>query len=172
MRSIIRLFIVFCLLVMASSVHGSALSPFKGNPSSPPLKLSDLTGQMHDLLNYSDKVVLINFWATWCPPCVKELPSLQRLQSHYQGQKFAVLTVDVGEDKATIDQFLNSIDPVQLTVLLDQEAKAHNDWKVYVFPTSFLIDRNGAIRYGAVGALEWDDPAVTSIIDKLLSEEE
>ena len=165
-------FFALCLLALSCTVQASSLSIFKGDPRSPVLKLVDLTGKPHDLSDYAGRVVLINFWASWCPPCVEELPSLQRLQSRYDGKNFSVLPVDVGEDKDTIEQFLQLIDPVELTVLLDPEARAHHDWKIYVFPTSFLIDQNGIIRYGAVGALEWDNASVTEIIDDLLLESE
>ena len=132
----------------------------------------DMQGNSHQLSSYRGKVVLLNFWATWCPPCIEELPSLQRLQQHYQDKPFAILTVDIGEPAEVILPFLQQVGATDLVVLLDEKGSSHEDWNIYVFPTNFLLDQTGSIRYAAVGALNWDDAEVLNIIDNLLKEHE
>jgi thiol-disulfide isomerase/thioredoxin len=146
---------------------GAELRPFAGRPAAPPLRLKDLGGIEQDLENYRGEVVLVNFWATWCPPCVEEIPSLQRLSDRLAGKRFRVLAVDVGEDAATVRAFMSRFE-VDFPVLMDPDGTAVRQWHVYAFPTSFLIDRSGMVRYSLFGALEWDAPEVVARIEELL----
>ena len=156
------------LLVITASLHAAELKPYKGSMQVTDFILRDMQGKTHQLSRYRGNVVLINFWATWCPPCVEELPSMQRLQNMYKDKPFTILTIDVGEPAELIQQFLEKVDATELTVLLDKDGSSHKDWKIYVFPTNFLLDKSGTIRYANVGALNWDESSVTSIIDQLL----
>ena len=144
------------------------LRPYPGTPLAPPLELIDLEGNRVRLADYRGRVVLLNFWATWCPPCVEEIPSLNRLQLEMAGEPFVVLGVDVGETAETVNRFLGTI-PADYPVLLDPEGEAVAPWKVRAFPTTFLIDREGHIRYAYFGGLEWDAPAVVKTVQKLLN---
>ena len=114
--------------------------------------------------------MLVNFWATWCPPCVEEIPSLQRLTERLAGKAFRVLTVDVGEDAATVRAFMEQF-TVDFPVLMDPGGTAVRQWRVYAFPTSFMVDRSGVVRYSLFGALEWDAPEVVARIEELLREQ-
>ena len=144
------------------------LRPYPGSPIAPPLALTDLEGNRVRLADYRDQVVLLNFWATWCPPCVEEIPSLGRLQLELTGEPFVVLGVDVGESAETVNRFLGMI-PADYPVLLDPDGEAVAPWKLRAFPTTFLIDREGRIRYAYFGGLEWDAPPVVKTIKKLLN---
>ncbi|WP_455212110.1 TlpA disulfide reductase family protein [Kaarinaea lacus] len=143
------------------------LSDYAGNPKPPPLQLSDLDGQLVDLTQLKGKVVLINFWATWCPPCVHEMPSMQRLQEKMQGKPFVILAVNMAEDKATVKEFLNTKVRVNFPVLFDTNGKALQDWGVYAFPTSFVIDKNGLIQYALFGSIDWDEDEIVNKITAL-----
>ncbi len=133
------------------------------------LVLPGLDGRTYALHEQRGKVVLVSFWATWCPPCVHELPSMVRLQSALADQPFQVLAVNLGEDAATIDAFLRAR-PVNFPVLLDAQSQEAQQWEVFAFPSSFLLDRQGVIRFGVAGALEWDDPAVIDTVTAMLAE--
>ena len=151
--------------------HGNAfrhsLQPYPGEPMAPPLTLHDLEGKRYALADYRDKVVLLNFWATWCPPCVKEIPSLGRLQEKLAKAQFVVLSVDIGEQPDAVAAFLKKI-PARFPVLLDQQGATVKPWNIRAFPTTFLLDKEGRIRYAYFGALEWDENSVVETIRQLL----
>jgi hypothetical protein len=94
------------------------------------------------------------------------------MQRHFKDDPFAVLTIDIGEPESTIRPFLNQVNANDLVVLLDLDATSHRDWNIYVFPTNFLLDKAGRIRYAAVGALNWDEPEILNIINRLLEEQD
>ncbi|MCB1851319.1 MAG: TlpA family protein disulfide reductase, partial [Gammaproteobacteria bacterium] len=110
-------------------------------------------------------------WATWCPPCVEELPSLNRLQQRYSGQPFNLISVDFRESREELERFTGKI-PVDFPILLDQDGKSSLAWQVFSFPSSFLVDRQGRIRYSINRAIDWETPEVYALIDSLLAEAE
>lgn len=133
------------------------------------LKLTDLDGRSHDLSEYKGKVVLVNFWATWCPPCRAEMPSMQRLKQKMAAKPFVIVAVDMAETPQQIRAFTQQMQPpIDFTILLDKDGRALKDWKVFVFPTSYILDRQGKIRYSLLGSTEWDDPATLKAIESLL----
>lgn len=150
----------------AASAAGGELKAWRGG-ATPALALRDLGGKEHKLTDYRGKVVVLNFWATWCEPCREEMPSMQRLQDKLAGKPFAILAVDFGEGAPRVRDFLGKV-PVKFTVLLDRSISVANAWKVKVLPTTLVIDAEQRIRYSVVGDLEWDSPAVEGAIRKLL----
>jgi len=144
----------------------TSLSPYRGDDTPPELSLIDLDGNFKDLNAYHGKVVLLNFWASWCGPCVKEIPSLQRLKSKLARKPFEIVTVNIGESRTRVVDFLHSVD-ADLPVLLDRNGKAAREWRIYAFPSNFLIDQQGSIRYANHGALEWDSSEVVNIVNSL-----
>jgi thiol-disulfide isomerase/thioredoxin len=150
----------------AASAAGGELKPWSGG-ATPSLALRDLQGKEHKLADYRGKVVVLNFWATWCDPCREEMPSMQRLQDKLAGQPFVILAIDYGEGAPRINDFLKKI-PVRFTVLLDRDTSAATAWKVKVLPTTLVLDPQQRIRYSVVGDLEWDSQSVEDTIKKLL----
>lgn len=119
---------------------------------------------MRDLADYRGQVVLINFWASWCPPCVREMPSLQRLKERFSGRPFVILAVNMAEDEATVRAFLKERVNVDFPILMDRNGAALKRWKVFAFPTSFVVGSDGQLRSGLVGEAEWDsDPIVRAL---------
>ncbi len=117
------------------------------------------------------KVVLVNFWATWCPPCIEELPSLQRLRDSYSHAEFEVVAVNVSEDEETILGFLAKFSAkLEFPIIVDLELEIFNRWEVRPLPTTLVVDREGNIRYQAVGGRNFDSKNIRSLLSNLLAE--
>ena len=155
-----------CCGLLPFAVAAKELKPWSGGRT-PPLVLADLDGKSYDLAAHRGKVVLVNFWATWCEPCRDEMPALGRLQKKLDPKRFVVLAVNADEPESRIRKFLEQT-PLGFPTLLDPERKAGKAWNVRVLPASFVIDRDGRIRYTAIGELDWDGEAVSARIAALL----
>ena len=131
--------------------------------------LPDLKGQTHSLSDYRGKVVLVNFWASWCLPCVEEMPELTQLKQHMARQPFEILALNVGEGERRVKHFAKRMN-FNLPVLLDISSKVFNEWKIEIMPTSFLIDASGRVRYRVLGNPGWDNEQTLSLIENLIKE--
>lgn len=136
----------------------------------PPFKLADMQGRQSSFGDFRGRITLVNFWATWCPPCVEEVPSLNRLAERYSGQPFAVVSIDFRESTETVAEFMQKV-AVDFPVLLDGDGKASMSWKVFSLPSSFIVDGQGRLRYSANRAIDWDSPEVWRVVDELLQEQ-
>jgi len=165
--SLRSLLLALCgLLLGAGAAHGGELKPWTGG-AAPALALADPAGTEHDLAAYRGKVVLVNFWATWCAPCREEMPSMQALRKRLAGKPFEVLTVNMMESEEKIAAFRRA-ERIDLPVLMDRDGAAAKRWKVRMLPNSFVIDRRGAIRYQLIGEADWTRPNITSVIERLI----
>jgi peroxiredoxin len=154
--------------VAAHSAQPAELKPWAGGPA-PALSLKDLEGASHSLQAYRGKVVILNFWASWCEPCRDEMPSFNKLRRSFEGRPVVMLAVNIGEGEGRIAGFLRKV-PVEFPVLLDRDAKVSRDWKVRLMPTTFIIGRDGRVRYSYAGERDWDDPAVRAKVAALAEE--
>jgi cytochrome c biogenesis protein CcmG, thiol:disulfide interchange protein DsbE len=151
------------------SAAGAELKPWSGG-ATPALELEDMTGEVHRLADYRGKVVLVNFWATWCEPCRAEMPSIDGLRSALEGKPFQVLAVNLAEPVSRIERFIGMM-PLRFPVLRDRDGAVAKAWKARLLPASFLIGRDGRIKYVAYGELDWTSAPVRARVDALLSEE-
>lgn len=145
------------------------LTPLSTPVPAPDFTLKDMDENTHTLSDYRGRVVVINFWAVWCPPCRKEMPSLERLRQHFEDAAFAILAVNEGENTDRIQPFLWELEPAPtFTVLLDDKLTAAREWGIRGLPTSFVVDKQGRIVYRAVGGREFDHPDIVARIQELL----
>jgi thiol-disulfide isomerase/thioredoxin len=154
------------LLALALPAAAAELKPWSGG-STPALELADLEGKKHSLADYRGKVVLVNFWATWCEPCREEMPSIERLRASLGGRPFAVLAVNLAEPESRIRKFLEAV-PVGFPILLDRDTKTTRAWQAKVLPATYIVGPDGAIRYRHVGDLDWSTPEVRKQIVALM----
>jgi thiol-disulfide isomerase/thioredoxin len=167
MKMLSTVFLILCGL--ASPATSGTLDPYDGFNPGPPLALEDLGGNRHRLADYRGEVLLINFWATWCPPCIIEMPGMQRLKEKLAGRPFRILAVNVKETEGTIWKF-HKLVKVDFPLLQDRDGQASEDWQVVVYPSSFLVDASGEIRYQVTGMLEWDSPEMVRVIEGMMEE--
>jgi peroxiredoxin len=158
----------FLALVLALALPASAqeLKPWAGG-ATPPLELSDMKGARHRLADYRGKVVLVNFWATWCVPCRDEMPSIERLRASLDSRRFAVLAVNLAEPESRIQKFLDAV-PLGFPVLLDRDAKIARAWQAKLLPATYIVGPDGSIRYRHLGELDWSTPEVQKLIVGLM----
>lgn len=136
---------------------------------SPALVLPGLDGGTMRLDALRGRVVLVNFWAVWCPPCRKEMPSMARLADKLASKPFTILGVNVGESPEEIRAFLKQV-PVNFPIVLDSEGENLKAWQVFAFPTSYVVDKKGRLRLGLFGSIEWDSPEAVAKLEALLAE--
>jgi len=113
--------------------------------------------------------VLVNFWATWCPPCVTEIPSMNRLLAKYQAQGLEIVSVDFQQSATDIATFVKRV-PVDYPIVLDHDGRLSKQWGVFSFPTTFVVDRQGRLRYSLNQGVEWDVPELEAPLRALLAE--
>ena len=163
---IARLLAAALLAAASFCASGAELRRWEGG-ATPMLALEDLDGRTHRLADYRGKVVLVNFWATWCEPCREEMPSIDRLRSSLKGKPFEVLAVNMAEPLSRIEKFAAAM-PLGFPLLRDRDGTVGKAWKAKLLPASYLIDRDGRIRYVAFGELDWASDAVRSRVTELL----
>ncbi len=130
------------LWVSCVGIAAQELTPWTSGPT-PLLALTDYRGTQHALTAYRNRVILVNFWATWCEPCREEMPALQALQNKMGKEQVVVLAVNYGESPEKVQR------------------------QVRVLPTSFVLGQDGQIRYNAVGLLDWSAPQVVKLLTEL-----
>lgn len=135
------------------------LTPIPGKPQAPDFTLSDLKGNIHSLADYRGKVVLVSFWATWCAPCRKEMPSMQRAWEKVQDQDVMLLALNWKDSEDFIDQFLESFpQTLEFPILMDKDGSVASEYGVKGLPANFIVDPQGRMVYQAIGEREWDHP--------------
>jgi len=148
MLKVILLIILTCTLFVTGCSEPSGARV--GGPA-PDFKLQNLDGQYISLSDLRGKPVLLNFWATWCKPCVSEMPYIQQVYEEWSGKGLVVLAVNIGQSPAEVKRFLQA-HSLSLPVLLDTKENAARKYNITAIPTSFLIDSDGVIREKIIGA--------------------
>lgn len=156
------------LYLFLCAAHARTLmDPVAGEPTAGDFTLDAIDGTSVSLDDYRDRFVLLNFWATWCAPCRKEMPALDKLHKKLNDAGFEVIGVHVGPSLDEIKRFLDQV-PVEFTILVDQDMALAN-WGVMGLPTTLLISPEGKIVYRAVGEREWDSARMIRFISEVMS---
>jgi peroxiredoxin len=155
------------LAAFVGPLSAGELKLWTGEPHAPAIDLLRTDGTLLSLADLRGKVVLVNFWATWCEPCVTEMPSLQRLRDTLGPQGLEVLAVNYQEGPARIDAFAQKLG-LSLPIVRDTDGSVAKAWNARIFPASYVVDRNGRIRYVLIGGADWTSPALVSTITELL----
>jgi len=150
---------------------GHSMTAVPKQVPAPEFTLEDMDEEQHSLKDLRGKVVLLNFWATWCPPCRREMPSMERLYQKLSGEDFTVIAVNQMEDGDHVFAYIGQLDvDPTFTILFDKDSKVSNSFRVNGLPTTYLIDKQGKIRYRAIGGREFDHPEVEKQIMQLMQE--
>lgn len=163
MKRVIFTTVIFLGLLQVNTVlfgaQNQTLHKVPEQPLAPDFTLNDVDGKEFRLKDLRGKTVLVNFWATWCPPCRFEMPSMERARIKLENTNVVILAIDVGEDADTVFTFTGDY-PVNFPLLLDLDSKVIKQWPVIGLPTSFVVNPSGHIVYRAIGSREWDDPGI------------
>ncbi len=142
------------------------LNTFAGNTQPLPIDLKDAHGKRFNLNDYRGKITVVNFWATWCPPCVAEIPSLNRLREQMKDQPLELISVNYADSPKKIIDFMENVN-VEFPVLVDPNGKTAQKWNVIGFPSTFVIGMDGKIVYGVNAAIHWDSAEVVEALKAL-----
>ena len=149
-------------VLMVLSLTPSPVPVFAGelsavpNGQRPVFRLPDLDGRQRTSDEFAGKVLLVNFWASWCTPCILEMPSIRRLEDAMRGHPFAVVAINVAEVERRVRTMAQRLE-LDFAVLLDRDSAVFKRWGAKILPTSYVLDRDGTVRFIALGPLEWDD---------------
>jgi peroxiredoxin len=165
--------VIVCLMVATSIVSAIAAADTSRfvpwtRAETLALSLKDPDGKVHTLADYRGKVLLVNFWATWCEPCREEMPAMRTLRERLAGQPFEILAVNYGESPIRVREFL-AREQLELIALLDPNQDVARAWRVRVLPGSFLVDAEGRVRYAVIGEYDWASEGAMKTVRGLLA---
>jgi len=160
---------VLVVAVFVSKHKGNSDKVITKGDRAPEFGLPNLNGQIINLSDFRGKFVMVHFWATWCPPCVDEIPTLAYLNQQLAGRDFAMLAVSVDEGGGpAVGSFLQQ-KALNLPVLLDPDRATAERYGTRKFPETYLLDREGIVRYKVIGPADWRDPDAIKILKDLIS---
>jgi len=166
--AIIGVLAVIGFLFFYGQNSGQRVKLIREGDRAPEFSLLSLDGKAISLASYRGKVVMVHFWATWCPPCVEELPTLERLNRAYAGKDLEILAISVDEGGAgAVGQFMQK-NRFALPVMLNPDQSVARQYGTIKFPETYLVDREGIVRRKVIGAVDWTSPAAQEIIQAMV----
>lgn len=167
---IIPAFIVAPVPAKAGVSEKQTIDPVSAVKPAPDFSLRDTDNKVRKLSDYRGHVVAVNFWATWCPPCRKELPSMQETYKALKKTGFRIIGVNVGENWDTVASFLANLS-LTYPIVLDTDSSAMEKWNIIGLPTTFIVDKKGRIIYKIAGGRNWNDPAFRKKLKKIIKQD-
>ena len=168
MKKMLFLTLIFCLplFIFACGQESAVLKV--GDPA-PDFSLVDRQGKIWTLSELTGQVVFINFWATWCPPCLKELPSMQKLYTTLPKDSFKMLAI-LNKDKMTLADFVTNQKGITIPILDDSKNGVGSKYYLTGLPETFIVDKQGIIRKKVIGGVQWDTPGSVQMIMKYINQ--
>ena len=136
----------------------------------PPLVLNDINGDSVDLSQFRGKWVFAHFWASWCGPCRREMPTIQAIDSEFKGSGLVIVLINTAEDEDTVFDFLGTVAP-DMNTLLDSDGLATEKWQPRGLPSTYFVDPEGKLRYIALGGRPWDKGEYLGFLKRLMKKE-
>lgn len=132
----------------------------------PNFNVTSVTGSMKSRLSSKGNITLLNFWATWCPPCKQEIPTIQKLNDVMKGEKFEIMAIDLGESASSVKSFLDQ-NKITYAVYLDQKNSLADLYASRGIPTTYILDKNGKFIAGIIGTFDYSNPQFVNIMKEL-----
>jgi peroxiredoxin len=158
MKKLLLLLLLLCLPPEASAWSERPKDvplAVSAGASAPDFSLETMSGEKISLAQLRGKVVIVNFWATWCPPCRSEMPSMELLHQTFKDEGLVLLAINVEKEGPSLVADFLTENPYSFPVLLDEQATVQNLYGVFQFPESFIVDRNGKVVKKVIGAVHW-----------------
>ncbi|PIV85131.1 MAG: thioredoxin [Nitrospirae bacterium CG17_big_fil_post_rev_8_21_14_2_50_50_9] len=163
------LFLLGLLLIFMLQKHpGSDMVSIEPGKSAPDFMIKDLKGNAVRLSDFRGKLIFLNFWATWCPPCREEMPSIEDLYRSMQGRPFQILAASVDDDPSQVEGF-RKFGGYTFPMFTDQRQEAAALYRTTGVPETFLIGPDGTLLYKVIGPRDWTDPQITGVFEQILS---
>jgi len=143
---------------------GVGQHPFSTDPLE--VRLQNTAGRYVGLGDFRGKIVLLNFWTTWCPTCITEMPSMEKLHQKLSGKDFAMVTVNIKETASQVKNFFEK-QKLTFTALMDITGEASTEFGIRAIPTTFILDKNGQIIGRIDGPREWDSQELVALFEQL-----
>jgi len=156
----------FLTITKIAYANVEKLKKWEGGPPQS-LEVVNLSGEAMDVSANRGNVILVNFWASWCTPCVKEIPSLIRLSNFFIDEPFKIMMINFGETEKKVRSFSKNLS-LDNTVFLDSEMNSEDFWVTKGLPVSYILDKNGNITHSAIGEVEWDSMEIKNLIKIIL----
>lgn len=165
MRQRFTILILSCLVAACSQGAGPAVQ----GELAPDFTFQDASGKQYALSQFRGKVVLVNFWATWCPPCRDEMPSIEQLQQRMAGKPFVILALSIDDSWEPVNRFMKE-NGFTLPVYSDFDKKISTLYGTFKYPETYLVDKKGKVAYKVVGATDWMSSDMLKFLDVLVAE--
>ena len=162
LRGGIGVLVVALVFVIYAGIHERIVV---AGDTAPEFTIKADNGRTVSLPNFGGKLLVLNFWATWCPPCVQETPSLSRFAEAYAGKGVVVMGVSVDKDEKAYKAFLQRFNPAFLTA---RDSKIHEDYGTFMYPETYIIDTKGRVLKKIAEPADWMNPELTREIDSML----
>lgn len=172
--NILKIIIIFLLISLSQSLPAEVIQAPAGllklTPKPAPLfNLQDIDSEKYKLQQDKGSVIFIHFWASWCVPCRKEMPAIQRMWNQLQKEGLKIALINTAEDEDTVFRFLSTYAP-DIRALMDRDGLITEKWQPRGLPATYIVDREGYIQYQALGGRPWDQKPYLDFLKKLIKQ--